>query len=124
METSILLAKFWGSYLIIFFMVLAFNPKRIRDIFGYLKDPKFLLITAFVAIIMGMLNILIHNFWVNDWRLMITLIGWVSLFTGIMLFMFPTKSAEWLQFKNIKFFQVLYVLLLFLGAFLLSQGFG
>ncbi|WP_420601110.1 hypothetical protein [Flagellimonas sp.] len=124
METSILLAKFWGLYLIIFFVVLVFNPKRIHNIFGYLKDPKFLLITAFMAIIMGILNILFHNIWANDWRLLITLIGWVSMFSGIVLFTFPTKSAEWLQFQNVKFFQVFYVLLLFLGAFLLSKGFG
>ncbi len=119
-----LLAKFWGLYLIIFFVVLVFNPKRIRQIFGYLNDPKFLLITAFVAIIMGLLNILSHNIWVNDWRLIITLIGWISLFTGIMLFMFPNKSPQWVQPKNVKFFQVLYMLLLFLGVFLLTRGFG
>ncbi|WP_190811026.1 hypothetical protein [Flagellimonas sp. S3867] len=124
METSMLLAKFWGFYLIVFFLVLVFNPKRIRDIFGYLEDPKFLLITAFVAIIMGILNVLVHNIWTNDWRLLITLIGWVSLFTGIALFTFPVKSSEWLQFKNVTFFQVLYVLMLFLGAFLLSKGFA
>ena len=124
METSMFLAKFWGLYLMIFFVVLVFHPKRIRDIFGYLKDPKFLLITAFVAIIMGILNILVHNLWANDWRLLITLIGWISMFIGIMFFTFPMKLAEWLQFKNVKIFQVLYVLLLFLGAFLLSKGFG
>ncbi|MGW9685775.1 hypothetical protein [Flagellimonas sp. 2504JD1-5] len=124
MGTSALLAKFWGLYLIIFFVVLVFNPKRIRDIFGYLKDPKFLLITAFMAIIMGILNILAHNIWVNDWRLIITLIGWISLFIGIMFFTFSNKLAEGLQLKNVKFFQVLYMLLLFLGVFLLTKGFG
>lgn len=124
MEKSIFLAKFWGLYLIIFFMVLVFNPKRIRDIFGHLKDSKFLLITAFIAIIIGILNILAHNIWANDWRLIVTLIGWVSLSVGIVFFTFPNKSAEGLHFKNVKFFQVLYVLLLFLGAFLVSKGFG
>ena len=123
METSLFLAKFWGSYLIVFFLVLVFNPKRIAAIFEYLLDKKFLLVTAFVAIIMGILNILFHNIWVSDWRLSITLIGWVSLIVGIALFTFPVKSAAWLQLKNVKFFQVLYVLLLFLGAFLLIKGY-
>ncbi|TAI48437.1 hypothetical protein [Flagellimonas allohymeniacidonis] len=123
METSLFLAKFWGSYLIVFFLVLVFNPKRITAIFEYLLDKKFLLVTAFVAIIMGILNILFHNIWVSDWRLSITLIGWISLIVGIAFFTFPVKSAAWLQFKNVKFFQVLYVLLLFLGVFLLLKGY-
>lgn len=123
METTVILAKFWGFYLLIFFLVLVFNPKRIREIFGYLKDQKFVLITAFVAIVIGILNILLHNVWVSDWRLIITLLGWASLCIGITLFTFPNKSAQWLQLENVAFFQVLYVLLLFAGAFLILKAY-
>ncbi|MGB5553664.1 MAG: hypothetical protein WBM83_03320 [Flavobacteriaceae bacterium] len=124
MEVSLFLAKFWGSYLIIFFLVLSFNPQRIGDIFEYLKDPKFALITAFVAIIVGLLNMLFHNNWTNDWRIILTLIGWISLLIGITLFSFPQRFAASLQINNIKLVQVIYVLLFLLGIFLLNMGFG
>lgn len=124
MEISLFLAKFWGFYLIIFFLVLSFNPQRIRDIFEYLKDPKFALITAFVAIIIGLLNLLFHNDWANDWTIIITLIGWASLFMGIMLFTFPRRSAAAIQMENVKLVQVIYVLLFLLGIFLLNMGFA
>ena len=44
---SLFLAKFWGWYLIIFFFILSFNPKRIVQIIKDLEDNF----------------IFIHNYW-------------------------------------------------------------
>jgi len=123
-NTSIFLAKFWGWYLIIFFVILTFNPKRIRQIFLDLKDEKFLIITAFIAIIIGLLNILFHNIWEPNWKLIITLIGWLALFEGLLLFVFPKRTVASLEFINIKFVQVIYILLFLVGVFLLNMGYG
>jgi len=121
MDNSIFLAKFWGWYLIIFFLILSFNPKRIKQIFTDLNDEKFLIITAFVAIIVGLLNILFHNIWEPSWKLIITLIGWISLFIGLALFIFPNRTIPSLELINIKFVQVIYMLLFFTGLFLLNM---
>ena len=121
MDNSIFLAKFWGWYLIIFFLILSFNPKRIKQIFTDLNDEKFLIITAFVAIIVGLLNILFHNIWELSWKLIITFIGWISLFIGLALFIFPNRTIPSLELMNIKFVQVIYMLLFFTGLFLLNM---
>lgn len=121
MDISIFLAKFWGWYLIIFFLILSFNPKRIKQIFADLKDEKFLIITAFIAIIIGLLNILFHNIWELSWKLIITFIGWMSLFIGLALFIFPNRTIPSLEFFNIKFVQTIYMLLFFMGLFLLNM---
>lgn len=120
---SIFLAKFWGWYLIIFFVILSFNPKRIKQIFTDLKDEKFLIITAFMAIIVGLINVLFHNIWEPNWKLIITLLGWLSLFIGLSLFIFPKKTVAWLEFINIKLVQLIYTLLFFIGVFLLNMGY-
>jgi hypothetical protein len=121
---SIFLAKFWGWYLIFFFLILSLNPKRIQQIFEDLKDQKFVIITAFIAIIMGLLNILFHNEWDDNWTIIITLIGWIALFIGMSLFILPRQTISWINFINIKFFQVLYILLFLLGVFLLNMAYG
>jgi hypothetical protein len=123
MDTSIFLAKFWGWYLLIFFFILSFNPKRIKQIFDDLKDEKFLITTSFVAIIVGLLNILSHNIWEPNWKLIITLIGWMSLFIGLSLFIFPKQTTALLAFINIKLVQVIYTLLFFIGVFLLNMAY-
>ncbi|WP_339895468.1 hypothetical protein [uncultured Algibacter sp.] len=124
MDNSIFLAKFWGWYLIIFFLILSFNPKRIKQIFNDLNDEKFLIISSFVAIIIGLLNILFHNIWEPNWKLIITLIGWVSLFIGLSLFIFPKRTIAILKFINIKLVQVIYTLLFLTGLFLLNIVYG
>jgi len=120
MDNSIFLAKFWGWYLIIFFLILSFNPKRIKQIFTDLNDEKFLILTAFIAIIVGLVNILFHNVWELNWKIIVTLIGWVSLFIGLALFIFPNRTIPSLELINIKFVQVIYMLLFFIGLFLLN----
>ena len=121
MDNSILLAKFWGWYLIIYYFILSLNPKRIKQIFNDLKDEKFLIIFAFIAIIVGLLNILFHNIWELNYKLIITLIGWSSLFIGLALFVLPKRTVSWLEFINIKLVQVIYMLLFFVGIYLLNM---
>jgi hypothetical protein len=123
-ETSIFLAKFWGWYLIIFFLILSFNPKRIVQVIKDLEDQKFVIVISFTAIVIGLLNILFHNIWEDDWRLIITFIGWMALFIGLSLFIFPKRTVLWLDYLNIKFVQVIYMMLFFVGLFLLNMGYG
>ncbi|WP_299113948.1 hypothetical protein [uncultured Winogradskyella sp.] len=124
MENSLVFAKFWGWYLIIFFFVLSINPKRIRQIFDDLQDEKFLILSSFMAIMVGLINIMFHNVWELNYKLIITLIGWTSLFVGLALFVFPKPTVTWLRITNIKFVQVIYTLLFLIGLFLLNIVYG
>ncbi|HXJ99331.1 MULTISPECIES: hypothetical protein [Gelidibacter] len=120
MDVSLFLAKFWGWYLIIFFVILTFNPSRIKQIFEDLRDEKFLILSSLIAVIVGLLNILFHNVWETNWKLIITLIGWMSLFIGLALFIIPKQTVALLNILNIKLVQVIYILLFLTGVFLLN----
>ena len=124
MDISLFLGKFWGWYLIIFFVILTFNPIRIKQIFTDLKDEKFLILSSLLATIVGLLNVLLHNIWSPSWTILITLIGWTSLFIGVALFIIPKATVSWLNFINIKLVQVIYILLFLTGLFLLNQVYG
>ncbi|WOD42960.1 hypothetical protein [Hwangdonia lutea] len=124
MDNSIFLAKFWGWYLIIFFLILSFKPKRIKQFFNNLNDEKYLTIASFIAIIMGLLNILFHNIWASNWKLIITLMGWISLLMGLSLFIMPRRTITVLKFINIKLVQLIYTLLFLVGLFLLNMVYG
>lgn len=124
MDVSLFLAKFWGWYLIIFFVILTFNPIRIKQVFEDLKDEKFLILSSLLATIVGLLNILFHNIWSPSWVLLITLIGWMSLVIGLALFIIPKATVMWLNFINVKLVQVIYTLLFLTGLFLLNQSYG
>lgn len=123
-DISIFLAKFWGWYMIIFFLILSLNPKRIKQIFEDLKDQKFALIASFLATIIGLLSILVHNVWEDSWATIITFIGYAALFFGLSLFVFPIRTVSWINYINVKFVQVLYTLLFLVGIFLLNMAYG
>ena len=123
-DTSIFLAKFWGWYLIIFFLIFSLNPKRIVQFTKDLQDQKFVILTSFLAIVIGLLNILFHNIWDSDWRLIITLIGWLHLIIGLGLFIFPKRTIYWFDYMNVKFIQFIYLLIFFIGLFILNKAYG
>jgi hypothetical protein len=124
MNTSIFLLKFWGWYCVVFFIVLSFNPKRIRQIIDDLKDQKFTILISFIAIIIGLVNILLHNIWEPNIFLLVTLFGWTSLIKGMLFFIFPNQMVKLITLFNIKFVQVSYILLLLMGMFLLNKAYG
>ena len=123
MDISIFLAKFWGWYFITFFVLLIVNPKRIKQLFEYTKDEKFMITTSSLAITLGLINIIAHNLWVSDWRLIITLFGWISLIKGITRFAFPEIAMKWIHQIDFKWFQFLLFLLFIIGVFLLNQAY-
>ena len=124
MDSSEVLTKFWGWYLLIFFLILSLNPKRIKQIFDDLRDQKFLILSALIAIIVGLLNIVFHNIWEPNHKIIVTLIGWSSLFIGLALFVLPKSTVNWLEIINIKLVQVIYMLLFFIGLYLLNTAYG
>lgn len=123
METSLFLAKFWGWYLIIFFVILSFNPSRIKQILEYAKDQKFAIMASFLAIIIGLINILLHNIWETNWKIIITLLGWGSMFSGLMMFIVPGRAIKSIAFINIKLIQAVYIFLFMCGLYLLNMGY-
>lgn len=124
MDTSLFLLKFWGWYCVIFFFILCFNPKRIKQIIEDIQDEKFTILISFLAIIIGLLNILFHNVWEANIRLVVTLFGWLALLKGIMLFTFPRTTTKKITEMNIKFVQAMYIFVFLIGVILLNEAYG
>ena len=120
MDVSIFLAEFWGWYFIIFFAILSVYPARVKQMIADLNDEKFLLLAAFIGVIIGLLSVLFHNIWEFNWKGMITLIGWGVLLEGVLLFSIPKQTIKWLKVINFKFIQLIYFLLLIVGILLLN----
>jgi len=124
MEASVFLAKFWGWYLITFFVLLIFYPKRIKQLFDFAKDEKFTMIISIMAITFGLVSIIAHSLWVADWRLVITLLGWFVFIKGVVYFSFPQLALKWVEKVDFKWFQFIMFLSFLIGIILLNQAYG
>lgn len=90
MEISVYLAKFWGSLFIILGLssVLA---KLLGRIIKYTEDKSITVSTGYITFLLGLITVTLHNFWVVDWRVAITILGWMTLLKGIEKIVFPDR---------------------------------
>ena len=97
METSIFLAKLFGiTYLSIAAgMILSKNyyTKKFESI---MNDASYFLLGGMMSLVAGISIIHVHNVWVSDWTVMITIFGWLALIKGIALLVFP-KSFDFFK---------------------------
>ena len=95
MDISIFLAKAFGIYLLVISIAMFINAARFRTtIQEILENPPLFLVSSFIALILGILLILSHNIWQADWRVLITIIGWIIFLKGTVNILFPQYSYQ------------------------------
>jgi hypothetical protein len=90
MELSILISKIISVIYLSAALGVKFNENHYRkisdDIFS---NAGLSFLTGFLALIIGFLMVHYHNFWVTDWTVLITIIGWLALIKGVVIIIFP-----------------------------------
>lgn len=126
METSILLARIIGPLFVLIGVGVLLNRKHYAAMTtNFLKNAELCYFSGALAFIIGIVIILFHNLWAADWRVMITIIGWASLFKGMSRILFPTMGSM----VATKFTQsnwplnVSAILLVIVGVWFVYEGF-
>ena len=121
-EVSIFLARALGIYLLIIALSMLFNHKVFfRTFQQWTEQTGVITLTAFISIILGILMVLVHNVWVADWRLVITLLAWLTLVKGVIRLNFPhivPRTMAYIDQNRAAYFG-LSIFCLLLGLFLL-----
>jgi len=126
MDTSVFLAKMIGPYLVLIGIGIFFNQKHYHKVMEqFSREEGDLYLGGVVALFFGLVVVIFHNIWVLDWRVIITLMGWIGLVKGASIIVFPRlilKIAE--TFKSHTFVIVSYVCsVLILGGILVIKGY-
>lgn len=80
MPTSIFIAKLLGPLVVVLSIALSLKPQMFRDIFkDFLASAALVYLAGFLGLLGGLALVLTHNVWVGDWRLIITLLGWIAI---------------------------------------------
>ena len=94
MQTSILIAKLIGPLLLVAGLANVIDPKTFRAVGEeFLRSRALIFIAGFLALLGGLAIVNTHNVW-TGWPVIITILGWASVFAGILRMAFPklTKS--------------------------------
>lgn len=90
MELSILIAKILSlTYLAAAIAAISGKLTFSEMIKDFETSPALTFIAGFVTLILGMILVTYHNLWVRDWRILVTVVGWMALIKGIVLIAFP-----------------------------------
>ncbi len=121
MELTIFFAKLWGSFFIVFGSLMIITGQLGRTI-EMTDDKAFVISTGYITFLMGLVTVILHNVWVWDLPLVITVLGWSTLLKGIGKIGFPELIHQQAQrFKKNQWLSA--VILIILGIGLLWMGF-
>jgi hypothetical protein len=106
MQTSIFLAKLIGPILLVAGVAMLVNRKELDALAQeFLRSRALLVLFGFIDLAAGLAIVLTHNVWVADWRLIITLLGWLLLVRGAVRMLVPDQvrafGATFLRNANV-----------------------
>ncbi|WP_425391089.1 hypothetical protein [Ekhidna sp.] len=124
MELSIYLARTFGViYLAVGLGMFLYRESYILLFRRLTESIDFVLMGGFIAVASGMAMVTYHNLWVSDWRVIITIVGWIALVKGIMLLIMPGYIRTFRGVLLVRYGKYLTVAILLFGLALSYFGF-
>jgi uncharacterized membrane protein len=95
MQTSIFLARLIGPVFLVIGLGMLLNSDGYRATAKeFLKSRALIYLAGLLALVPGVALVLTHNVWVFDWRLIITVFGWLLAAGGVFRILFPQQVME------------------------------
>lgn len=125
METSIFLAKVIGLFGAISTLAII-SRYKIHLVMeeNAAKSPSMIYLSGFLLLMFGILITVSHQVWTLDWRVVITVLGWLILANGVMRIFFPDTVKNLVEKKKSdRRFLLAEIVTFFISVYLLYQGF-
>lgn len=95
MPTSVYLARLIGPPLVLVGASMLVDPAGYGAIAAeFLKSPSLLYFGGVLGLLGGVALVLAHNVWTADWRIIITLLGWISILDSVSWILFTQQAAR------------------------------
>jgi hypothetical protein len=94
MQTSAFLAKLIGPIALAIGLALAFNAPVYRAMAEqFLASHALIFLAGLLTLSAGIAIVLTHNVWTADWRVLITILGWLFVIAGTLRTVAPQQVA-------------------------------
>lgn len=92
MQTSLFLARLLGPFFLVVGVAVALNARNFPAIAEeFLRSPALIFLSALMILPAGLAIVLTHNVWVANWRVVITLLGWLCVISGVVRLLAPQR---------------------------------
>jgi hypothetical protein len=83
MSTSIFLARLIGPVMAVIALAVLANQRGFRDLAEeFMASRALMFLAGFIIMPAGLAIVLTHNVWTADWRVLITIFGWLNVVGG------------------------------------------
>ena len=84
------------------------------------RDPALIFVSGILLFVAGLAIVRAHNRWTKEWPVLVTILGWLAILSGLARMLFPTELAATAAGfgQNIGAISAGAIVLLGLGAFL------
>jgi hypothetical protein len=90
MQTSRYLAKLIGPIMLAIGACIVFNGAAFSIMVRqFLASYALIFLAGMVALTAGLAIVLAHNVWTRDWRVIVTVLGWLALIGGVLRIVAP-----------------------------------
>ena len=120
MDLSVFLARIFAVLYLIVGIGILLNAEYYRKAYSdMIRDTGIMYLGGAIALVIGYLMVAYHNFWVKDWSVIITIIGWLALIKGLLMFILPKTMINLTTFVfKEKYVPVVSAVALILGVVL------
>ena len=95
MDTSKFLSKVIGIYLVILTLGFFINMQNFNlYIYNLINNAPLMFFIGCFTLILGALMVVSHNVWQLNWKVIITIISWLTFLKGISLVLYPQFIDE------------------------------
>lgn len=123
-DLSVFIARTLGViYLSVGLGFFLFREMYVMALRKILNSPANGFLGGFMAVIGGMAMVTYHNIWISDWRVIITVVGWIALIKGILILLMPNYMGMFRSLLLIRNGKVMTVIILLVGILLTYLGF-
>jgi hypothetical protein len=92
MATSVFLAKLIGPILLVMGLGLLVNARSSRAMAEeFLRSDALIYLSGLISLTAGLAVVLTHSVWTADWRVVITLLGWLATLGGVFRILLPQQ---------------------------------
>ncbi len=92
--TSVFLAKLIGPVFLVIGVALLVNGAVYRKLAQeFLDSPALIFLSGLITLPTGLAIVLAHNVWTGDWRILITILGWLAVIGGTIRLLAPQRAA-------------------------------
>jgi hypothetical protein len=126
MSTSTYLARLIGPVILVAAIGLFLNRDAYKAMAQeFLRSPALLYLSGVLTMTAGVAILLAHNVWVADWRVLITIFGWLATIGGAARIAFPgaTKAVGERMLENPAWMTIGGAIWLAIGALLTFLGY-